>query len=189
MLRCFLEMKITVIKSIFLSALSLFLIPLALYALGPHEILLLVNEKSPDSIEIAEEFARLRYVPDRNLVRLSVPLNKPGKAPEISPEQFTRLIWEPATRAIRDRGIDKQILAWVYSSGFPTTIQTKTPVSIQGLTFLRNRQPSFEEVNNAKYTSPLFCGPIVAKKRYRFMRPKVLMWLPNGCEMRCHYLA
>jgi len=129
------------------------------HALGPHEVVLLANENSPDSIAIAKEYARLRDVHDLNILRVRVPIAESGVAPEISPEEFTRRIWTPAMRAMRDRGIEKQVLAWVYSTDFPTTIRARPALSIQGLTFLRNRLPDPDEVDKGTYVSPLFCGP------------------------------
>jgi hypothetical protein len=42
---------------------------------------------------------------------------------------------------------------------FPTRIRADPPLSIQGLTFLRNRMPDGETVAKAIYVSPLFAGP------------------------------
>ncbi|MCX7590531.1 MAG: hypothetical protein N2255_02775 [Kiritimatiellae bacterium] len=49
-------------------------------ALGPHEILVLVNVNSRDSELVATEFCRLRCVPTNNVIRLSLPQSW-GEAP------------------------------------------------------------------------------------------------------------
>ena len=110
-------------------------------ALGPHEVLVLVNDRSADSAEIAGEYVKLRNIPEGNVVRLRLPGSNAVPPLEITPDEFTKFIWEPAVRAVKERGIGDQILTWVYSVDFPTTIKFDPELSIMGLTFLRNRYP------------------------------------------------
>jgi len=126
-------------------------------ALGPHEVLLLVNEESKDSIEIANEYAKLRSIPETNVVRLHLPVET--ALTSITREDFTSLIWEPATKAMQSRGIEDHILVWVYSTAFPTAVNFEPQLSIQGLTFLRNRLPDPDKTMKGRYISPFFCGP------------------------------
>jgi uncharacterized protein (TIGR03790 family) len=133
-------------------------VPAAL-ALGPHEVLVLANARSADSVEIARAFMRQRNVPDINLVRLELPPAAAGSPAQVSPEEFTRYIWEPAGRQMRERGIDAHILAWVYSTDFPVRLKTEPEISIQGITFLRNRLPPQRQVDRGLYGSPLYAGP------------------------------
>jgi uncharacterized protein (TIGR03790 family) len=128
-------------------------------ALGPHEILLLSNGNSPDSVMVAKEFAKLRQVPEINVVRLNLPVPAAGQPAEVTPDDFTRLIWSPASRAAQERGIENQILAWIYSTDFPVAVKTSPELSIQGLTFLRNRQPDPAGVGQGTIASELFAGP------------------------------
>ncbi len=128
-------------------------------AIGPHEVLLLVNGQSPDSAAVADAFARLRAIPTSNVVRLSLPLPEVGQPFHITPQDFTRHIWDPACRAVRERGLDEQILAWVYSTDFPVAVQTTPPMSLQGITFVRNRIPTSDVIEKARMISPLFAGP------------------------------
>jgi hypothetical protein len=61
---------------------------------------------------------------------------------------------------VKERGLEDHILAWAYSVDFPTRIKVDPAVSIQGLTFLRNRlPPTADDVAKALYVSPLFAGP------------------------------
>jgi uncharacterized protein (TIGR03790 family) len=126
------------------------------YALGPHEVALLVNQNSKVSCTIANHFVAARDVPPQNIVYLDLPA-EPQQT--LSAEQFTRTIWEPATRVLEDRRVTGHILAWVYSAGFPTLVQTKPPTSLCGVTFVRNRLPSAAEIEEGRYVSPLFAGP------------------------------
>jgi hypothetical protein len=112
-------MSLFTIRRAFLLVASLTVLSSSGFALGPHEILILANGKEPDSIEVAKAYARQRQVPEANIVVLNMPAIASGQAPLMSPEDFTRLIWSPATHAAKARGIDDHILAWVYSTHFP----------------------------------------------------------------------
>jgi hypothetical protein len=125
-------------------------------ALGPHEILVLANQNSSNSVELARRYASLRHVPDCNLIQLELP--QPLSL-EISVSEFNRLIRDPVARISRERGLDDHILAWVYSVDFPVRIPTKPSLSIQGLTFTRGVVPAPELIEKGSYASPLFSGP------------------------------
>jgi len=129
------------------------------FALGPHEILLLVNEASEDSVAIAARYVALRHVPESNIVRLRLPASVIESPASISPGDFERMIWVPALRKMRERGVSDHVLAWVYSAGFPVWIKTSPPMSIHGLTFTRNKVATHKELRHGTYVSPLFAGP------------------------------
>jgi uncharacterized protein (TIGR03790 family) len=128
-------------------------------ALGPHEVAVLVNRNSQASLEIANHFIHLRKIPPANVVILDLPPSVLEAASEMSPEDFTKHIWEPARKAIRDRRIEDHILAWVYSADFPVRITSDPPVSLQGITFVRNELPEPAQISDGLYLSPLFRGP------------------------------
>ncbi len=129
----------------------------------PHETLLLVNKNSQPSLLAANTFAALRMVPKRNMVHLDIPESAYGGTATVTPEEFTQLIWEPANAIARERGIDGQILAWVYSVDFPIRVKTdandRKQMSVGGLTFMRNKMPALDLVEKGKYLSKLFAGP------------------------------
>ncbi len=133
------------------------------HAQMPHELLLLVNRSSQDSMRVANHFAAARQIPFKNVVRLELPESAYDGTATVTPEEFTRLVWEPANAIARERGIDGQILAWIYSTDFPIRIRTdandRRQMSICGLTFLRNQVPGLELVEEGKYLSRLFAGP------------------------------
>lgn len=133
------------------------------FALGPHETLLLVNDESVNSILLANVYQRLRGIPDANVVRLSIPPTVYDEAStDLSPENFTRYIWEPLQQALENAQIRQQILACVFSCGFPTRITTDPAVSITGAVFLRNTFPAADLVASGRYVSELFSGPVSA---------------------------
>lgn len=129
----------------------------------PHEVLLLVNKNSQPSLKVANTFAAVRQIPKRNIVMLDIPESAYGGTATITPEQFKALIWTPANAQAQERGIDEQILAWVYSVDFPIRIETdpydRKQMSVGGLTFLRGRMPGLDLVEKGKYLSKLFAGP------------------------------
>lgn len=139
------------------------LISINTWAQMPHEVLLLVNKQSQPSMKVANTFAAARQIPDRNMVYLDIPENLYGGTATMTPEQFTRLIWEPANAVAKERGIDEQILAWVYSVDFPIRVKTdandRKQMSVGGLTFMRNRVPGLNLVEEGTFHSKLFAGP------------------------------
>ncbi len=128
-----------------------------------HEVLLLVNRNSQPSLLAANTFAAARQIPKKNMVHLDIPESAFGGTATVTPEEFTKLIWEPANAAAKERGIDDRILAWVYSVDFPIRVKTdpkdRKQMSVGGLTFMRNKVPGLELVEDGKYLSKLFAGP------------------------------
>ncbi len=133
------------------------------WAQMPHEVLLLVNKQSQPSKRVANTFAAVRQIPERNIVYLDIPKSAYGGSATVSPEEFTKLIWEPANAAAKKQGIDQQIVAWVYSVDFPIRVTTDTndrrQMSVGGMTFLRNKMPGLSLIEEGKYLSKLFAGP------------------------------
>ncbi|HEY5653754.1 MAG TPA: hypothetical protein VIR63_05230 [Pontiella sp.] len=133
------------------------------WAQMPHEVLLLVNKQSQASLQVANAYAASRQIPKCNLVYLNIPESAYGGSATISPDEFTALIWNPACDAIKERHLEDQILAWVYSVDFPIRIKThksdRKQMSVSGLTFLRNKMPDLSVVEKGQYLSKLFAGP------------------------------
>ena len=138
----------------------------------PCETVLLVNTNSLDSLKVANHFIKMRAIPAQNVVYLGVDENKA----EMSHDDFSKKIWEPANAEIKKRGIESQISAWVYSAGFPFRVKNPTDtsanpeghlvskdLSITGLTFTRNTLPKIQKISEkastVAYFSPLFRGP------------------------------
>ncbi len=134
------------------------MLPRMVSALGPHELAVLVNTNSPRSVTVATEFTQSRHIPASNVIRLGLPGGQKSSL-QLSPKEFTRQIWKPATLAIRRQGIEGHVLAWVYSVDFPVRIRTSPPISITGITFVRNQLPDAQAVARGSYCSALFAGP------------------------------
>lgn len=133
--------------------------PAAAPALGPHEMLVLVNRDSPRSLELANHYAHLRQIPPENIVAVSLPPVATSPQAFISRDDFTRLIWEPVQSALRERRLEDHILALAYSADFPVLIAGDPEVSLTGLTHVRNRLPEAEAIRKGTYASRLFAGP------------------------------
>lgn len=142
-----------------LLTLALVALGLSAHALLPCETVLLVNTNSQDSLTIASSFAVMRKVPQENIIYLGLDETQA----ELSQHQFTEQVWEPVQQTIHTRGLDDQVLAWIYSAGFPYRIKTSADkLSITGLTFTRNVVPekkAMGTISTGLYFSPLFRGP------------------------------
>lgn len=134
-------------------------VALSAAALGPHELLVLVNPDSPESLAIANRFVELRGVPPENIVCLPLPPSASEAAAEITPEDFAKHIWQPALETARKRGIEDHVLAWIFSAGFPARLQGAPPVSLTGAVFARNQLPPADLVTTGLFASVLFRGP------------------------------
>ena len=134
--------------------------PVPARAIGPHEIVLVVNDESVDSILLARVYQRLRSVPDANLIRISIPKNVyDGVSTDISPQDFAAHIWAPLNRAVEKAGLARQMLAVVFSCGFPTRVTTPEMMSLTGAVFVRGKFPAEKDIANGSYISDLYAGP------------------------------
>ena len=100
-------------------------------AISPRNVLLLVNERSMDSKEVANHFIQLRHIPERNVVYLELPDGVYGCSAEISRDEFMRYVWDPAWKVIKARNLGSEILAWVYSVDFPVKFTGEPQISLQ----------------------------------------------------------
>lgn len=134
------------------------MLPMMALAMGPHELLLVVNRDSEDSKAIAADYADLRGIPAVNVVEISIP-GKADPAATIGREEFEKFIWSPVIRAVQERSLG-HVLAWAYSAGFPIRVDTgEYDCSLTGLTFARNRAPPPDEIRSGTFRSLLFAGP------------------------------
>ena len=82
---------------------------------GPENLFLVVNPKSPDSLNVANHFIQLRHIPAGNVLYL--PWNP--KAEEVAIDGFRSQILNPIFEAIAARRLSAQIDYIVYSCDFP----------------------------------------------------------------------
>ena len=129
-------------------------------AQAPHEVLVLVNRNSPDSLAVANHFVFAREIPPENVVELDFPDPRRDALAMISRQQFHDWIWAPARDAAVQRGIWPHVRAWVYSAGFPLRVGQKPALSLTGFTFSRGTMPSADQVKQPRSASRLFAGPM-----------------------------
>lgn len=151
------------------AAAALALLPARAPALGPHEVALIVNDASVDSILLAQAYARVRAFPECNIVRVTVPPAANGLIPTaMTRAEFKAGVFDPVRKALAERGLAPQILAWVYSCGFPVRVTadeaglaapSTNDLSITGATFVRCAWPRDRDIVRGLYVSPLFAGP------------------------------
>jgi len=129
-----------------------------LYAIFPDELAVVVNSESTNSHAIATKYCNQRKIPSNNIIEVSLK-SSAGKFPvEITPESFTKDIWNVVNAKISERGLDDKIAAWIYSVDIPTTITTSPQVSITGLTFVKNKLPEGKDVVKGGYYKSIYYG-------------------------------
>ena len=127
--------------------------------LEPNEVVLVVNQQSPGSKEVAETYASLRHIPQRNIITVNAAPVHRSRTATISRKEFLETIWQPIGKAVLVRKIDKEIVAIIYSTGFPTTISTAPPMSLTGITYTAGENPGAEVIKKGNFISPFFAGP------------------------------
>ena len=143
-----------------LSAASLLLLQVQdSWALGPHELLLLVNSSSPWSRELAQRYAALHGVPPENVVDLDLPDTVMCAEGEISTNEFAQYILEPVWKTIRERRLEGRVVAWAYSADFPVRVRANPAVSLHGMTFVQGQLPPSGVIVTGLFASVFFRGP------------------------------
>lgn len=92
-------------------------------AQGPQNVLLVVNQDFPESMEIANHYIGLRDIPARNVVYLkNVHSSKNSKGELSASIKYRETIFSPLIGEIENRELGSQIDTIVFSSNFPTRI-------------------------------------------------------------------
>lgn len=133
-------------------------------ALGPHQVVLLVNRNSADSLTVANHYVKMRGIPRQHVILLEVPEYAVKPPYAMKREDFDALILEAVQAEFGRRGLGP-VYGWLYSVGFPTKVTTGSTddLSIHGMTFLRGQVPEADAVRRGLYASSLFAGPEMPK--------------------------
>ena len=75
----------------------------------PHEVLVIANQSSAGSLEVANAFMERRGIPADNLVRLAIPESVYGGSATCDSDIFEALIWTPVQKAVVSRQLEDQI--------------------------------------------------------------------------------
>lgn len=89
---------------------------------GPENVVVIVNVDSQASVQIAAEYARLRKIPDGNVIRL---MDVPDSE-SIDVEVFRSTLLGPVLQTIQERGLSPQIECVAWSSDSPTAINVES---------------------------------------------------------------
>ena len=93
------------------------------FAQGPENTLVVVNEESFESVSVANHYIHLRGIPACNVLYLrGINTIEQYGEESSSSKKFDRQIRLPLLKALKERGIDGQIDCVAYSAGFPTRV-------------------------------------------------------------------
>lgn len=143
-----------------LTALVLSLSAAPVLAQTADNVLLVVNQSSPDSIRVAEHYARVRGVPQTQVLRVTVD----AAADEIERVVFERQIQDPIAAWIRRASAQDRILFIVLAKGVPLRIRgtsgrNGTQASVDSeLTLLYRRLTGEEPSLVGPLANPYFLG-------------------------------
>ena len=161
------------------AALAIFLVlPTAAHAQGPQNILLVVNESSPDSVRIADHYAKVRAVPAGQIVRLKVPV-----ADAISRSAYQDSIEEPIAVWLSRYLLQDQILFIVLTKGVPLRIdgtggQAGTVASVDSeLTVLYRKMAGTPVAVAGRIDNPYFLNDRPLSEARRFTRSAADIYL------------
>ncbi len=102
---------------------------------GPETTLLVVNADSPLSLAVANEYIRLRELPERQVLWLSgVPVSE-----TINVEDFRTRILAPIRSHLEAQGLEQEVDLIAYSAGFPYAVNFVSDERAHGLERDRHR--------------------------------------------------
>jgi uncharacterized protein (TIGR03790 family) len=109
-------------------------------SIEPEEVAVIVNTESEDSLRIGELYARLRNVPLRNLIRISVPVSE-----GISRTDYEELIAGPVRKAIARLYNEGEIRCILTTYGVPLRVNSSKP-----LIYPEHKINSYQKMINEK---------------------------------------
>jgi uncharacterized protein (TIGR03790 family) len=148
---------------------SLFLLAGHAGAQTGENVLVVANEGSPASIEIAEYYVKRRHVPADQLLKI-----KTSTADQITRAEFEATIQGPVANWLAQQGAQDRILFIVLTKGVPLRIagtggRTGTVSSVDSeLTLLYRRMTGQTVAPNGSVPNPYFLGELPPNRTARF---------------------
>lgn len=99
-------------------------------ALEPAEVVVIANERSPDSLALARRYMRLRHIPADQLVRVRTTL-----AERCSRAEYEKEIRRPVRATLERLGPERRIRCLVTMYGLPLAVHAAEAKSVGGVTF------------------------------------------------------
>ncbi|HYZ86599.1 MAG TPA: TIGR03790 family protein [Bryobacteraceae bacterium] len=94
-----------------------FLTALNVLAAGPESVLLILNTRSTDSLEIGKYYVAKRAIPERNVCKLSCPTKE-----TIDHATYQRDIAKPVASCLQSQGLTESVLYLVTTLGVPLRV-------------------------------------------------------------------
>jgi uncharacterized protein (TIGR03790 family) len=147
------------------SVLAILAIPVAVRAQTPANVLLVVNDDEPASVEIGEYYAKARGLPASQIVRVKAPVQDAVSRPE-----FERTIEQPIGQWLNRHQLQDRILYIVLTKGVPLKIlgtpgrEGSTASVDSELTLLYRKMVGTPAATAGRVANPYFLGeqPITA---------------------------
>lgn len=86
--------------------------------LQPHQVVILANAKSPESLDVAAHYATRRGIPATQIIRLDLPLRD-----KLTRREYEDLVVTPTRRALEDRALSSSIRVIVTTYGVPLRVE------------------------------------------------------------------
>jgi uncharacterized protein (TIGR03790 family) len=153
------------------TAAILLYLPTTARAQGPQNILLVVNESSPDSLTVGDYYAKARSVPAGQIVRLKAPVEE-----AISREAYQTSIEAPIANWLSRSLLQDQILFIVLTKGIPLRVdgtvgQAGTVASVDSeLTLLYRKLAGIQVPITGRIDNPYFLNDRPLSEARRFTR-------------------
>jgi uncharacterized protein (TIGR03790 family) len=152
-------------------------------AQAPENILLVLNESSPVSLEVGQYYAQKRGIPEQNILRI-----KTVQTDEISREDFSRQIEAPiASWLIRNTAQDR-ILYFVLAKGIPlrvagTSGETGTIASVDSeLTLLYLKLLGIQVPIQGRINNPYFLRDAAVNRARQFSHQSLEIYLVSRLD-------
>lgn len=145
--------------------------PATASAQSAQNVLLVINEQSPDSIRVGDHYVRARSIPASNIVRI-----KTAAIESIGRNVFEQAIENPIAEWIGARLLHDQILFIVLTKGIPIRIdgsggETGTMASVDSeLTLLYRKMSGRPVLPQGRTANPYFLGERPIAQAPRFTR-------------------
>ncbi len=86
--------------------------------LQPHQVVILANAKSPESLDVAAHYAARRGIPASQIIRLDLPLRD-----KLTRREYDDLVVTPLRRTLEDRVLSSSIRVIVTTYGVPLRVE------------------------------------------------------------------
>ncbi|HXT70260.1 MAG TPA: TIGR03790 family protein [Vicinamibacterales bacterium] len=145
--------------------------PAAADAQSAENVLLVINEQSPDSIRVGEHYARARALPAANVVRIKAPASE-----GISRSDYESTIESPIGQWVSKHLLQDQILFIVLAKGVPLRVdgtdgQSGTTASVDSeLTLLYRKMTGRAVLAPGRVENPYYLGDRLLSAARRFSR-------------------